>query len=166
VRNGVVAAQAGQILADAVRKRSINKLVDGNGVKRSPLSKKYAKRKLERGAKPVRDNVLTGDMWDSLTVMVSGGRYGDEIKLFFSGSSVVSEKRVVRRTKAGEVARTKRGKVRMRTIRKRVKNAIKAGVNQANGWGRFLTILSVTQAELDRARDFVRDNWRFMGLIK
>lgn len=154
-----LAAKAGQMLAKMIHDRMTTTLRDGDGVPRSKLTKDYALAKSQHGARPIRDGVLTGAMWKALTVMVYVGKHGDEIKLYFAGSSVVSEKRIPRRSKAGEILKTKKGKVRMRTVRRRVKNATKAGVSQANGWGRYSAILSMTQAEIDLVAGWVRDQF-------
>jgi len=133
-RNKALLAKLGTSLADSIRSRVVNKLRDGHGKRLAPLDDEYASSKRERGKRPVRDGLLSGAMWDALTVAIGRSRKGDTIKLYFRGSQAVD-----------------RGDQRTR-----VPNRTKAAGLQYNDGGRDVWLLSLTQAEIDRATEWLR----------
>jgi hypothetical protein len=143
--------RAGVSLVRAIRERYTARLRDGDGKMAADLDDDYAMRKAASGKGSDRDGVFTGAMWRSLSVQISRGKVGDQIKLHFAGSSVVSEIKV-------QVSSIKTRKTRTKTIRTRVANKVKAGILQNNGKGRPITLLSMSKAELDVIAFWIRDN--------
>ena len=143
--------KAGVSLVRAIRERYTTKLRDGDGKPAADLDDEYAIRKAASGKGSDRDGVFTGAMWRSLSVQISRGKVGDQIKLYFAGSSVVSEMKV-------QVSSIKTRKTQTKTIRKRVANKVKAGILQNNGKGRPITLLSMSKSEIEVIAQWVRDN--------
>ena len=143
--------KAGVSLVRAIRKRYTTQLRDGDGKPAAQLDPEYAKSKAASGKGSRRDGVFSGAMWNSLSVQISRNRTGDQIKLHFAGSSIVSQRKV-------QVSSIKTRKTRTKTITTRVANKVKAGILQNNGKGSPITLLSMSKSEIEVIAAWVRAN--------
>ena len=79
---------------------------------------RYADAKRDLGGKDKRDLSLTGTMWRSMYVSVTGNQKKRKVKISFGGSDKKTKKVVI---KNGVAQRTAKGKVKRRSIRNRDK---------------------------------------------
>ncbi len=113
--------------------------------------------KLAIGAKPQRDGMLTGTMWDSLTPQLKVRRRDIRLRLYFAGVDK-AQKRTLK--KDGQTVRTKSGRVAKRSFR----NRDKAAYLQTSGQGLkgrvLFSLMELSQAEQEAVRDIILKNIR------
>lgn len=111
----------------------------------------YGAAKEALGAKPKRDLSLTGAMWRSMQVKVTGGQKKRQIRIFFSGNDKQFKAPVY---KDGEPVRTAKGKIQTRSLRHRDKARLAMyGKHTANGEAKGQQLFQLMRLSDDEIRE-------------